>query len=107
MLAASGAMLLAGTALVLLVDAAGWLPAELVRPLATWGWRLSLAAIGGGLLLQGLGRIGRALVRHRCVRCGRAVERGQTYCTEHLRAAVNEARDAMRGKMLRFGRPRR
>jgi hypothetical protein len=54
-----------------------------------------------GMLLALLAPIGREFRRGRCVRCGSAIERGQTYCMDHLQEAVNEYRDRTRGEMSR------
>lgn len=64
-----------------------------------WLWRGiwgGAAAMAIGCLLGGMGFLSRALRRGRCVRCGSRIERGQTYCRDHLQATVNEYRDRHR-----------
>ena len=46
-----------------------------------------------GLLLWLLGRGAAAVTQRRCVRCGRPVHQGATYCMDHLQESVNQARD--------------
>jgi hypothetical protein len=59
--------------------------------------RLGLWA-GGGLCLVGavawlLGRGASALGQRRCARCGRPVSRGATYCMDHMRESVEQAKE--------------
>lgn len=64
-----------------------------------WLWRgivTGAAALALGFLLSGTGLLSRELRRGRCVRCGARIERGQTYCRDHLQATVNEYRDRQR-----------
>ena len=91
-----GILLLAATAVLMLAEAVGWIPSGDVRP---WIWttaRAGALCLGAGILLALLSPIGRELRRGRCVRCGAPIERGQTYCGDHLQAAVNEYRDQAR-----------
>jgi hypothetical protein len=96
----TGILLLAVTAVLMLAEAVGWLESRAVDP---WVWtsaRAGVVCLGVGLLLALLSPLGRELRRGKCVRCGVPVERGQTYCRDHLQAAVNEYRDQTRDGML-------
>jgi hypothetical protein len=97
-----GLVALAGAAWVLIAGEAEWMSAESTnasfRPLALAG----ALCFGAGLVLGMLNPVGRRLRKGRCVRCGRAIERGQSYCMDHLRDTVNEYQDQMRrGETLR------
>jgi len=46
-----------------------------------------------GLVLAILGRGASALFQRRCVRCHKPVARGATYCADHLKESVEQARD--------------
>ena len=87
---------LAGAAWVLLASEAGWVSSSVVdaafRPLAFAG----VLCVGVGLLLGLLNPVGRRLRQGRCARCGAPIERGQSYCLDHLRDTVHEYQDQMR-----------
>jgi hypothetical protein len=87
---------LAGAAWVLLASEAGWMSSTLAdaafRPLAVAGG----LCVGTGLLLGLLSPVSRRLRQGRCVRCGISIEKGQSYCLDHLRDTVHEFQDEMR-----------
>jgi len=91
-----GIVLLALAALLLLAGEAGLAQAEWVdvglRPLLQAG----LASLAVGILFTLLAPLGRVLRSSRCVRCARKIEKGQTYCHDHLKTAVQEYRDKHR-----------
>jgi len=95
-----GILLVAATAVLMLAEGVGWLEGSVVDRWIWWGARAGVVCLGAGVLLALLSPVGRELRRGRCVRCGVAVERGQTYCRDHLQAAVNEYRDQTRDGML-------
>lgn len=92
-----GLGVLAGTVWLYLAEAAGVLPPGVAREWGALGLKASIALLLGGSLLSLLGPIGRELRRGHCARCGKATERGQVYCLDHLRETVNEYRDQRRG----------
>ena len=47
----------------------------------------------GGILLQLLGRAGRAVKRPHCARCRQPIQRGETYCPEHFHEAIDRIKD--------------
>ena len=90
---------------LILAELAGFVPAGTSD---VWVWRV----IWAGAVPFGLGVLGgvlwplmRELRRGHCVRCGRRIERGQTYCHDHLQATVNEYRDRAHDTLA--GRPGR
>jgi hypothetical protein len=91
-----GIVLLALAALLLLAGEAGLAQAEWVdaalKPLLQAG----LAALVVGIALSLLAPLGRVLSSSRCVRCARKIEKGQTYCHDHLKTTVQEYRDKHR-----------
>jgi hypothetical protein len=95
-----GTFLLAVTAVLMLAEGVGWLEGTITDVGIWWAARLGVLSLGAGVLLAFLSPVGRELRRGRCVRCGAPVERGQTYCSDHLQAAVNEYRDQTRDGMI-------
>jgi len=91
-----GLLLLAATAVLMLADAVGWIESAESRSWVWTGLRAGAICLGAGFLLTLLSPLGRELRRGRCVRCGAVIERTQTYCRDHLQAAVNEYRDQTR-----------
>ncbi len=91
-----GILLLATAAVLLIAGEAGVVESEWVdvgfKPLLQAG----LAAFAVGLALTLLSPLGRALRSSRCVRCRRTIEKGQTYCHDHLKTAVQEYQDKHR-----------
>jgi len=77
--------------------------AELVLHRST-GAQVRLLLVAGVVFLVGslifsiLGRVSAKVASRRCRRCGKPVQTGQIYCSEHLRDAVNEFRDHQRQK---------
>ena len=97
----AGILLLAATAGLMMAEGVGWASSEELRP---WIWasaRAGVLCLGAGILLALLSPLGRELRRGKCVRCGAPIERGQTYCRDHLQAAVNEYRDQNREGTIR------
>lgn len=95
-MASLGLGMIALIAWLLLADALGWLPpgvADAWIPVTLRSCGVCFA--GAGILFLG-GRAARGVRRGRCVRCGKRIEPGQTYCRDHLRAAVDEYRDRSR-----------
>jgi hypothetical protein len=91
-----GLVLLAGLVWLLLADSVGWIPRgsadAWVRPLVG----SAAALLGLGVVLALLEPLVRSLGQGRCCRCGSRIERGQTYCPDHLQQSVNEYRDRLR-----------
>lgn len=96
----SGITVLAITAWLLLADALGWIEAGSADVWIGRGVWIGGALLLGGVLLAAISPVGRELRRGHCVRCGVPIERGQTYCMDHLQAAVNESRDSTREALL-------
>jgi predicted nucleic acid-binding Zn ribbon protein len=95
-----GVLILAGAAWLVLAESFGWLPISLTEI-----WLVPTIYAGGiclvsGLLLGMLSPVGRHLSKTRCVRCGAPIEKGQTYCLDHLRETLNEYRDRQRKSAL-------
>ena len=99
LLRSAGLLILAGAAWLLLAESAGWVSSEVssawVVP-AIWGGAGALAL---GVVLGMLRPVGRRMRAVRCVRCGATIERGQTYCADHLRQTLDEYRDRQRETM--------
>ena len=96
MLRYSGLVLLAGSAWFLLAGEIGWLSRDIVD-----AWLAPLAKGGAAMLVIGfalalLSPVARAIRKGHCVRCGASIERGQTYCLDHLKASLHEVQDRMR-----------
>jgi len=85
-----------------LVLIAAWAVLLLViekQGLERFAWMPTLMGAGivltvGGVVLQVLGRAGRAVGRARCPRCRRPVQSGEVYCPEHFRQALDRIKDS-------------
>lgn len=94
-----GLTLLAAAVWSSLAEAMGWAGSGLA---AEWGGvalQSGLLCLAAGVVVRLLAPVGREFRKGRCVRCGAAIERGQTYCTDHLVQTVNEYRDRARERM--------
>ena len=94
-----GLGVLAGAMWFLLAGEVGWIGADLsdawFKPL--FGGGAALFALG--TLLSLLDPLVRRFSRGRCVRCGVTIEKGQTYCLDHLKETVNESQDHIRDRV--------
>ncbi len=79
----------------------GWLPDDAVSPWVPLCFKVGAGAIAASLLLGILEPVLRRLRTGRCVRCGAPTERGQAYCLDHLRMALDEYRDQTRPGLYR------
>ncbi len=91
-----GLAILAATAALLVVGETGWAPAAKLDPWIRPALVIGVACLAGGILLAAFAPVRRTLSRGRCARCGVRIERGQTYCLDHLQETVNEYRDHAR-----------
>jgi peptidoglycan/LPS O-acetylase OafA/YrhL len=100
-----GIAMLAACAWMLVAVESDWIPDSLPAiaiPLLAGAGALCFI---GGMLLGVMTPVGRKLRRGRCVRCGAAIERGQSYCLDHLKETVHEYQErARQGEMPRSGR---
>jgi hypothetical protein len=101
-----GLVILAGTACLLLASLADWIPVATSDFWVSRGAVVGLACLGAGMLLRLLAPLGRELARAHCSQCGAPTERGQRFCRDHLKAALDEARDKTRESVLARGGPR-
>jgi len=85
----------------LLAGAAGWVRQAVTDPWAVFGLKLGVACVACGLILQFLAPLARKLRTQRCARCDRPVDRGQIYCRDHMKQALEQARDQIRDHTLR------
>jgi hypothetical protein len=54
--------------------------------------------LGASLVLSMMGRVSAKVGGRKCRRCGKPVQHGHIYCSDHLKEAVNEFRDHQRQK---------
>ena len=92
-----GLAVLAGAAWILLAEEAGWVPADTSEVWLKPALFTGAACFGMGLLAALLAPVARSVRRGHCVRCGAPIEKGQTYCLDHLRDTLNEYQDRVRG----------
>ena len=88
-----GGIVLLAAAWLFVAESFGWV-SEAVAD--AWGLKALMAGavcFCGGLFLAVATPVTRWLSGTRCVRCRRRIERGQTYCMDHLRETLNEYRD--------------
>jgi hypothetical protein len=91
-----GLFALAASACMLLVGELGWLEGEPVDALVRVAVPAGVLCLLAGIAVAALSPVSRAMRGGRCARCGTAIERGQTYCHDHMQEAVNEYRDRAR-----------
>ncbi len=91
-----GMVILAATAWLLLADAVGWIPDGTADPWTSKGVVLGLACLVAGTLLRLVAPISREMRRDHCIHCGAPTERGHPFCRDHLKAALEDARDQTR-----------
>jgi hypothetical protein len=98
-----GWLILAATVWLVIADLAGWVPAGTSDRWARKGMVLGLGSLAAGMLLRIFLPIHREMGRDRCVHCGSPAEHGHHLCRDHLKAALDEARDRTR-RTLQAGR---
>lgn len=96
-----GLVVLAAATWLVIAESAGWVGADLAEPWILPGIWTGGALLGLGLLLGVLYPVGRRMRSVRCARCRRPIERGQTYCADHLRETLDEYRDRQRDEYVR------
>jgi hypothetical protein len=95
-----GGLIVAAALVALLLDETD-IGRELgLRPWVSPGLFLGASLVALGIALGALGRAGRRVLPSRCARCGVTVQRGQVYCADHLKLAVDEARDEYHARSL-------
>jgi hypothetical protein len=104
MLRLVGSVLILTTVALWLGDAASIIPARTDDHWWHFTLKGGLLALGGALLLRLLQPLAKLIRQGRCTVCGRATQRGHTYCLDHLQETVNAARDANRERG--FHRPK-
>jgi hypothetical protein len=92
-----GLTIIAAAVILLIAGEAGAASRDLVDDLFVPGLQAGAVALLAGLALSLLAPFGRMATQGRCVRCGARIEKGQTYCHDHLRRAVQEFQDQTRG----------
>jgi predicted nucleic acid-binding Zn ribbon protein len=97
-----GAVLLLATLALWIGDAIG-ATADLDPTISGWTLKAGAGLLAAGLVLRVLYPVSRKVVHGRCAVCGHAVERGHTYCRDHLQETMNTLRDETRTRMLRGG----
>jgi hypothetical protein len=100
-----GLAMLAATAWMLIAGEAEWLKSERLDMFLPTLAGVGAVSFGLGVLLSFLAPAGRKLLRGRCARCGTPIERGQSYCLDHLRETVGEYQE--RARRRDSGRPGR
>src|SRR5262245_62174358 len=98
-----GAVLLLATLALWIGDAIG-ATGNLDPAISGWTLKAGAGLLGMGLALGILYPVSRKVVHARCSVCGQSIERGHTYCRDHLQETVNAFRDETRDRMLRGGR---
>jgi len=92
----AGLLLLAVATWLLIAGESGWIAVEMAD-----AWFGPVSQSGAAMLVLGLlsglfAPMTRRMRQGRCVRCGAGTERGQTYCMDHLRQTLHEAKDRIR-----------
>jgi hypothetical protein len=85
-----GLILLAGAAWAALAGEFGWMDRALADAWLPPLIKAGIAVLVSGVALGFLAPIFRFLGKGRCARCGTSIEKGQTYCADHLQETVHE-----------------
>lgn len=96
-----GSVALAVAVWAALAGSVGWVSQEFADRCWPLALKLGLACVAGGLILRTLHPVGRMLREGHCARCGRRVDRGQIYCRDHMKKALEEVRDQVRDGLVR------
>ena len=91
-----GLLVLAATAWLLLAEAVGWVSDGTSDPWISKGIVLGLACLAAGMLLRLFAPLSREMKRDHCIQCGAPTERGHPFCRDHLKVALDDARDRTR-----------
>lgn len=96
----SGFVVLALSVWLAIAGAVDWVSDDVAERFSALGFKAGALLLAAGVLLAILSPISRAVRSGRCVRCGAPTERGQAYCLDHMREALNEYRDQTRPGLL-------
>jgi hypothetical protein len=96
-----GLIALAVAAWLLIAEEAAWIQGDLGSAIAPAILAGGVICLGLGLLIKLFSPVHSKLKRGRCVRCGAVIERGQSYCLDHLRETLNEYQDRSRERHMR------
>jgi len=91
-----GLTILAASIVFLVAGEAGVFDSRYVDRWFIRGLQAGGIAFLGGVVLSFLAWFGKMVSRGHCVRCGKSIEKGQTYCHDHLKHAVQESQDHIR-----------
>lgn len=92
-----GSFLLVATIAIWIAGAADWISEPLDDQIGAMTLRAGLALAAAGLVLRAFSPVTKKLGQGRCAVCGVAIDRGSTYCLDHLQETVNAFRDRNRG----------
>ncbi len=102
-----GWTVLAATAWLALADALRWVPDGTSDRWLSKGLLLGLVCVAAGTLLRLLAPLSREMRRDHCIHCGAPTERGHPFCRDHLKAALEDARDRTRRALEERRGPKR
>src|SRR5262245_34569199 len=94
-----GWILLVLTVGLWIAGVAGWLPETADDRWSAMTLKATLVVFGAAVVLRVVSPVTKQVVRGRCARCGRGIDRGQIYCHDHMQETVNEYRDEAHGRM--------
>jgi predicted nucleic acid-binding Zn ribbon protein len=93
-----GLLLFAVAACMAVASSAAWVEPARIDPWIVPALQVGAVSFAFGLVLPLAGAVARMVRRGHCVRCGRVIERGQTYCIDHLRETVAEYQEHQRDR---------
>ena len=91
-----GSVLLVATIAIWIAGAADWIPEPVDDQIAAVTLRAGLVLLVASLVLRAVSPVAKQMGKGRCAVCGIAIERGHTYCLDHLQETVNAFRDRTR-----------
>jgi hypothetical protein len=95
-----GSFLLVATVALWIAGAAGWIPETADDQAAALTLRAGLVLVAASFVLRVVTPVTKQMGMGRCSVCGVTIERGGTYCLDHLQQTVNTYRDRNREATL-------
>jgi hypothetical protein len=95
-----GIILLVATVTLWIAGVASWVSPGVADSLSSFTLKAGLVLMAASLAFRILSPVTKKMATAHCAVCGAAVERGHTYCLDHLQETVHSYRDRTRESTL-------
>jgi predicted nucleic acid-binding Zn ribbon protein len=95
-----GSLLIVATVTLWIAGAAEWVSQSFADSASSITLKAGLVLVAGSFVFRILAPMTKQMTKARCAACGAPVERGQTYCLDHLKETVDSYRDRSRESNL-------